>query len=71
MSPTIGETPRPVTTVEAIVPIASLIVLVGLSFFLFGNAGALGPNQIAPVVATRPLRALCLLQHSVAADHRL
>jgi len=51
-TPTPAEKPRRVTTVEAIVPIASLIVLVGLSFFLFGDAGALGPNQIALVVAT-------------------
>ena len=45
-------TPRPLTLVEALIPIVSLIVLVGLSFFLFGDAGALGPNQVALVVAT-------------------
>jgi NhaC family Na+:H+ antiporter len=44
--------PRPLTLVEALVPIVSLIVLVGMSFFLFGDAGALGPNQVALVVAT-------------------
>ncbi len=43
---------RPLTLLEALVPIVSLIVLVGTSFFLFGDAGALGPNQIALVVAT-------------------
>jgi NhaC family Na+:H+ antiporter len=45
-------TPRPLTLVEALIPIVSLIALVGLSFFLFGDAGALGPNQVALVVAT-------------------
>ena len=44
--------PRPLTTVEALVPIVSLIGLVTLSFLLFGDAGALGPNQIALVAAT-------------------
>jgi NhaC family Na+:H+ antiporter len=44
--------PQRLTYVEAIIPVASLIVLVGLSYFLFGDAGASGPNQIALVVAT-------------------
>ena len=43
---------RPVTLVEALIPVVSLIVLISLSFFLFGDEGALGPNQIALVVAT-------------------
>ena len=43
---------RSPTFVEAIIPIASLILLVGLSFYLFGDAGAEGPNQVALVVAT-------------------
>jgi NhaC family Na+:H+ antiporter len=34
------------------VPVASLILLVGLSYFLFGDAGAMGPNQVALVVST-------------------
>ncbi len=37
---------------EAIIPVASLVLLVGLSYFLFGDAGAVGPNQVALVVAT-------------------
>ena len=37
---------------EAIIPVASLIILVGLSFYLFGDAGAGGPNQVALIVAT-------------------
>ncbi len=45
-------TAQPLTLVEAIIPVASLIVLVGLSYFLFGDAGAGGPNQVALVVAT-------------------
>jgi NhaC family Na+:H+ antiporter len=40
------------TLVEALLPVVSLIVLISLSFFLFGDEGALGPNQIALVVAT-------------------
>ena len=46
------DTPQPLSFVEAIVPIASLVVLVALSYFLFGDAGAAGPNQVALVVAT-------------------
>ncbi len=46
------DTPQPLTLTEAIIPVASLIVLVGLSYFLFGDAGAGGPNQVALVVAT-------------------
>jgi NhaC family Na+:H+ antiporter len=46
------DSPQPLTLAEAIVPVAALIVLVALSYFLFGDAGALGPNQIALVVAT-------------------
>ncbi len=43
-------TPQPLTLTEAIIPVASLIVLVGLSYFLFGDAGAAGPNQVALTV---------------------
>lgn len=42
---------EPLSLTEALIPIASLIVLVGLSFYLFGDAGAKGPNQVALVVA--------------------
>jgi NhaC family Na+:H+ antiporter len=44
-------TPQPLTLIEAVIPVASLILLVALSFFLFGDAGAAGPNQVALVVA--------------------
>jgi len=47
-----ADTPQSLTLFEAIIPIASLIVLVALSYYLFGDAGALGPNQIALVLAT-------------------
>lgn len=46
------ESPQPVTLTEAIIPIVSLVVLVGLSYYLFGDAGASGPNQVGLVVAT-------------------
>ncbi|MBN9000105.1 MAG: Na+/H+ antiporter NhaC [Rhizobiales bacterium] len=42
---------RPVTFAEALVPVVALILLVALSYFLFGDAGAKGPNQIALVLA--------------------
>ncbi|MCC8403258.1 Na+/H+ antiporter NhaC [Paraburkholderia sp. MMS20-SJTN17] len=46
------DSPQPVTMFEALIPIAGLILLVGLSFYLFGDGGANGPNQVALVVAT-------------------
>ena len=46
------DSPQPLSLIEAIIPVASLITLVGLSYFLFGDAGAVGPNQVALVVAT-------------------
>lgn len=46
------DSPQPLSLIEAIIPVASLIALVGLSYFLFGDAGAGGPNQVALVVAT-------------------
>jgi Na+:H+ antiporter, NhaC family len=46
------DAPQPVTMTEAVIPVAALIGLVGLSYFLFGDAGAGGPNQVALVVAT-------------------
>ncbi|KAB7649110.1 Na+/H+ antiporter NhaC family protein [Polymorphobacter fuscus] len=45
-------TPQPLTMVEAAIPVVALIVLVALAYFLFGDAGALGPNQVALTVAT-------------------
>lgn len=42
----------PLSLIEAIIPVASLIVLVSLSYYLFGDAGANGPNQVALIVAT-------------------
>lgn len=50
--PTPAPGTRPVTLLEALIPVGCLIVFISLSFFLFGDAGALGPNQIALVVAT-------------------
>lgn len=47
-----AETPPALSVTEALVPVASLVILVGLSFYLFGEGGADGPNQIALVVAS-------------------
>ncbi|WP_378942452.1 Na+/H+ antiporter NhaC family protein [Mesorhizobium sp. ANAO-SY3R2] len=44
--------PQPLSLTEAIIPVAALIVLVGLSYYLFGDTGSSGPNQVALVVAT-------------------
>jgi len=44
--------PQPLTLTDALIPIASLIGLVTLSFILFGDAGAKGPNQVGLVIAT-------------------
>jgi Na+:H+ antiporter, NhaC family len=46
------ESPQPVTMIEAIIPVACLILLVSLSYYLFGDGGSSGPNQIGLVVAT-------------------
>ncbi|HWR79863.1 MAG TPA: Na+/H+ antiporter NhaC [Pseudomonas sp.] len=47
-----SNTPQPLSLLEAIIPVACLVILVGSSYFLFGDAGAGGPNQVALVVAT-------------------
>lgn len=47
-----AEGPRQLSLIEAVIPVAGLILLVGLSYYLFGDAGASGPNQVALVVAT-------------------
>ncbi len=47
---------RPLTMTEAAIPIVALIVLVGMSFYLFGDAGAKGPNQVALVLAAMNAR---------------
>lgn len=41
--------PEPLGLLAALVPVAALIALLGLSFFLFGEAAAGGANQIALV----------------------
>ena len=45
-------TPQPLSLFEAIIPVVCLVILVALSYFLFGDAGAGGPNQVALVTAT-------------------
>jgi NhaC family Na+:H+ antiporter len=44
--------PQRLSIPEAIIPIATLVLLLGLSFALFGAEGATGPNQVALVLAT-------------------
>lgn len=43
--------PQPLGMGMAIVPVAALIGLVALAFYLFGDAGIEGPNQVALAVA--------------------
>lgn len=43
---------RSLTLVEAIIPVASVVLLIALSYYLFGDAGADGPNQVALAFAT-------------------
>jgi len=40
-------TPEPLGLLEALIPVAALIGLLGLSFHLFADAAAGGPNQVA------------------------
>jgi NhaC family Na+:H+ antiporter len=47
-----AEQAQRITLIEAIIPIAGLILLVAASYYLFGDAGAEGPNQVALMVAT-------------------
>ena len=42
-------TPEPLGLASALVPVVALVGLLGLSFFLFGDAAAAGPNQVALV----------------------
>jgi Na+:H+ antiporter, NhaC family len=44
--------PRPLTFLEALIPVVSLIVLIALSYYIFGDAAASGPTQVALVVVT-------------------
>lgn len=39
--------PEPLSLTQSLVPVLALIGLLGLAFFLFGDAAAAGPNQIA------------------------
>ncbi len=41
--------PEPLGLFSALIPVVALVGLLGLSFFLFGDAAASGPNQVALV----------------------
>ena len=38
--------PRPPSLVESLIPVAALVLLLGLSVYLFGDSSSSGPNQI-------------------------
>ena len=40
---------RPPSLADALLPIGALVVLLGLTFYLFGDSASAGPNQIALV----------------------
>ncbi|WEX10760.1 Na+/H+ antiporter NhaC family protein [Chelativorans sp. AA-79] len=44
--------PKALSTFEALVPIVSLILLVAIAYYIFGEASTSGPTQVALVVAT-------------------
>lgn len=44
-----SDTPTALGLAAALVPVVALVGLLGLSFFLFGDAAAAGPNQVALV----------------------
>ena len=44
---------RTLSMSEAAIPVVALIGLVAISFALFGDAGAMGPNQVALVIGRR------------------
>ena len=46
-----GGSVRQPSLLEAAIPIVGLIILVALSYYLFGDAGAKGPNQVALLMA--------------------
>jgi hypothetical protein len=39
--------PQPLTLIGAIIPVAALILPAGLSYFLLGDGGAVGPNPVS------------------------
>lgn len=43
--------PQDLSLFEALIPVVSLILLIGLAYYLFGDASASGPTQVALVVA--------------------
>jgi NhaC family Na+:H+ antiporter len=49
---TTPDEPQLLTWIEAFIPVTSLVVLIGLSYYLFGDAGASGPIQVALAMAT-------------------
>jgi NhaC family Na+:H+ antiporter len=67
--------PQPLTLTEAIIPLAALALLMGLSYYLYGDAGIGGPNQVALAVAAMVaaligrIRGHTLAQLSDAAVH--
>lgn len=44
--------PQALTLPQALIPVVCLVLLIGLSFYLFGEAAASGPTQVALVIAS-------------------
>lgn len=52
LPPSEARVPEPLSFTEALVPVVTLVVLLGLSYYLFGDEAAAGPNQIALMFCT-------------------
>jgi len=44
-------TPKPPTLLDALIPIAALVLMLGTSVYLFGDSSSSGPNQIVLTIA--------------------
>ena len=42
--------PREASLVDSLIPILSLVIMLGFSVFLFGSDSSYGPNQIALII---------------------
>ena len=65
--------PRETTLVDALIPVVSLVLMLGLSVYLFGDGSSGGPNQIvlttgaaiAAIIATRQGRQWADILHAI------
>jgi NhaC family Na+:H+ antiporter len=63
-------TPQPLGFAAALVPVLALILLLGLSFYLFGDEAASGPNQVALIFCSIVAIAIAWWHGHTVADLR-